>query len=91
MLDADLAWGHAVWCGNLDGDEDQELVIGVRDNMSPTARRGIRIYDPQDGGKSWKRTILDAGGVAVEDLPRRATSTAMAGRRSWPWGGRRGT
>lgn len=68
VLDDDLAWGHAVWCADLDGDKDEELVIGVRDDKSETARRGVRIYDPQDGGKSWKRTTLDPGGAAVEDL-----------------------
>jgi hypothetical protein len=68
VLDDDLAWGHAVWCVNLDGDADQELVIGIRDDKNDKARRGVRIYDPQEGGKSWKRTIVDPGSVAIEDL-----------------------
>lgn len=68
VLDDDLAWGHGVWCEDLDGDGDQELVIGVRDNKSDDSKCGVRIYDPQDGGKSWKRTLVDPGGVAVEDL-----------------------
>jgi hypothetical protein len=68
VLDDDLAWGHAVWCINLDDDADQELVIGVRDNKSDASKSGVRIYDPQAGGKSWKRTLVDPGGVAVEDL-----------------------
>lgn len=68
VLDDDLTWGHAVWCENLDDDADQELVIGVRDNKNEKSRCGIRIYDPQDGGKKWQRTIVDPGSVAVEDL-----------------------
>jgi hypothetical protein len=68
VLDDDLAWGHGVWCENLDDDADQELVIGIRDNKSDASKCGVRIYDPQDGGKSWKRTLVDPGGVAVEDL-----------------------
>jgi hypothetical protein len=71
VLDDNLAWGHAVWCVNLDNDADQELVIGVRDDKDEkdkNARRGVRIFDPQEGGKSWKRTLLDPGSVAVEDL-----------------------
>jgi hypothetical protein len=68
VLDAELAWGHAVWCVNLDGDDDQELVIGVRDDKSPEVRRGVRIYDPQEGGKKWRRTLVDPGSVAAEDL-----------------------
>lgn len=68
VLDDSLKWGHAVYTANLDGDADEELVIGVRDNKEGGAPRGIRIYDPQDvaAGK-WERTIIDAGGVAVED------------------------
>src|SRR5690606_31258977 len=68
VLDEDLKWGHAVDCANLDDDADEELVIGVRDNKSDTAPRGIRIFDPQDAlaGK-WSRTLIDSGAVAVED------------------------
>ena len=69
VLDEELQWGHAVWCANLDEDEDEELVIGVRDSFSDTAPRGLRIYDPQDpAGARWKRLLLDPGGVAIEDL-----------------------
>lgn len=69
VLDDKLLWGHAVWCENLDGDADEELVIGVRDDLNPEARRGLRIYDPQ-GGKptDWKRHVIDPGSVAIEDL-----------------------
>ncbi|QDU96353.1 FG-GAP repeat domain-containing protein [Lignipirellula cremea] len=67
VLDDQLKWGHAVWCANLDDDEDQELIIGVRDDLSNEHRRGLRIYDPQPDG-SWKRTIIDPGSVAIEDL-----------------------
>lgn len=69
VLDDKLLWGHAVWCENLDDDADQELIIGVRDDLNPEARRGVRIYDPRPGAPSgWKRTIVDPGSVAVEDL-----------------------
>jgi hypothetical protein len=69
VIDEQLKWGHAVWCANLDGDKDEELVIGVRDNRDDTALCGVRIYDPKDdSGRNWERTLLDAGGVAVEDL-----------------------
>ena len=69
VLDQDLAWGHAVACANLDQDEDQELIIGIRDDKSSEHRRGVRIFDPIDAqhGK-WNRTLLDPGAVAVEDL-----------------------
>lgn len=69
VLDEQLRWGHAVWCAPLDNDKDSELVIGVRDHLDDEHRCGVRIYDPQDAqGKHWKRTLLDPGGVHVEDL-----------------------
>jgi hypothetical protein len=81
MLDDELLWGHAVWCANLDEDQDEELIIGVRDQKSAEHRRGVRIYDPQlasadaaakdqlrGDGIDWRRHLLDPGGVAVEDL-----------------------
>ncbi|HUY34954.1 MAG TPA: VCBS repeat-containing protein [Pirellulales bacterium] len=69
VLDDELKWGHAVWCADLDGDDDQELIIGVRDDQSDQQRCGVRIYDPTDAhGTSWTRQLVDAGGVNVEDL-----------------------
>jgi hypothetical protein len=69
VLDDQLKWGHAVWCANLDDDEDQELIIGVRDDLSDEHRRGLRIFDPQNKqGTKWKRTVVDPGSVAIEDL-----------------------
>lgn len=69
VVDDQLAWGHAVACANLDSDPEDELVIGIRDNQSDNFRCGVRIYDSSaTDGESWKRTIIDAGGVAVEDL-----------------------
>jgi hypothetical protein len=80
LLDDQLAWGHAVWCANLDHDLDEELIIGVRDNKDPH-RRGVRIYDPQlkvpesstlqlatAVALDFERHLVDPGGVAVEDL-----------------------
>jgi hypothetical protein len=69
VLDDDLLWGHAVWCANLDGDADEELIIGVRDDKSDTARRGLRLYDPEDAASGrWRRYVVDPGSVAIEDL-----------------------
>jgi hypothetical protein len=72
VVDEALKWGHAVWCTNLDGDADEELVIGVRDDLDekdPTKRRGLRLYDPTDAAAGkWNRTLVDAGAVAIEDL-----------------------
>jgi hypothetical protein len=69
VLDEELKWGHAVWTANLDADDDQELVIGVRDNLNENVKCGVRIYDPQDkSGMNWSRQLVDPGSVAVEDL-----------------------
>jgi hypothetical protein len=58
-----------VACVNLDDDPDEELVIGVRDDRSDAWRRGLRIYDPPHGDvTTWTRSIIDPGGVAIEDL-----------------------
>jgi hypothetical protein len=71
VLDDKLRWGHAVWCADLDGDGGDELIVGVRDNLSdkPGERCGVRIYKAlDDGGTKWDRHLIDEGGVAVEDL-----------------------
>jgi len=69
VLDEQLQWGHAVACANLDDDADEELIIGVRDDASQGGRCGVRIYDPQGGDPArWPRTLVDPGGVNVEDL-----------------------
>jgi hypothetical protein len=72
MIDDQLKWGHAVWCANLDDDADEELVIGVRDDLDdqdPTKRRGVRVYDPQGAAPAkWNKSLIDPGAVAVEDL-----------------------
>jgi hypothetical protein len=71
VLDEQLKWGHAVWCANLDGDADEELIIGVRDQFDEANPSGVRIYDPvraADGNITWNRQLVDPAGVAVEDL-----------------------
>lgn len=75
MIDDHLRWGHAVRFADLNGDRNELLILGVRDNPDPkqgdkfTDQRGVRIYRSTDlDGKKWDRYILEDGGVAVEDL-----------------------
>ncbi len=71
LLDDKLKWGHAIWPADIDGDGDEELIIGVRDNLSskPGERCGVRIFKATDGKwAKWDRILLDEGGVGVEDL-----------------------
>jgi hypothetical protein len=71
VLDDKLKWGHAVWCADLDGDGGDEIVVGVRDDLSgkPGERRGVRVYKAlDDTATKWARHDVDPGGVAVEDL-----------------------
>lgn len=69
VIDDELQWGHAVKTADLDGDAQQELIVGVRDPLSAERTFGVRIYDPKDAtGAEWTRTFVDPGGVAVEDL-----------------------
>ena len=69
VVDESLKWGHAVWCADLDGDRDAELIIGVRDNQDAANPCGLRIYDPAGSDPSaWKKQRIDPGGVAIEDL-----------------------
>ena len=73
IVDEPLTWGHAVWCADLDGDGDDELVIGQRDKSSDPTRKpsgpGVFIYDPRPGpeGLKFDRHVLDDGGMAAED------------------------
>lgn len=72
VIDEQLRWGHAVSFADLDGDNAEELVIGVRDNPAKgdtfTEKRGVRLYKRDATGTKWDRYILEDGGVAVEDL-----------------------
>jgi hypothetical protein len=71
VVDDRMKWGHAVWCADLDGDGSDEIILGVRDNLSakPGERCGVRVYKATgEHGSAWERQLIDEGGVAVEDL-----------------------
>ncbi|MBX9623170.1 MAG: VCBS repeat-containing protein [Gemmataceae bacterium] len=75
VVDERLSGGHGVVFADLDGDQVDELVVGVREDPDPkagdthTERYGVRVYKAADRtGTKWNRLLVDEGGVAVEDL-----------------------
>jgi ubiquinone/menaquinone biosynthesis C-methylase UbiE len=68
-----LQWGHAVWCADLDGDGDDELIIGQRDPNKPGSKAprgpGVFVFDPKPGASplAFDRYTIDDGGMACED------------------------
>jgi hypothetical protein len=78
VIDEPVTWGHAVWCADLDGDGDEELIIGQRDPNGEGAEPkgpGVRVYDfgkasaSDAKGRPFSvtRHVLDDGGMACED------------------------
>lgn len=55
--------GHALEWADLDGDGDDELVVGWRDGEV-----GLAVYEIGGDGERVSRQLVDPGGVAVEDL-----------------------
>lgn len=74
VLDDALKEGHGLWCADLDGDGEDEVVVGWRAGDKP----GLRVFkagppgpdSPTDRSpvRGWHKFELDPGGVAVEDL-----------------------
>lgn len=69
VLDDQLRQGHGVWCSDLDGDGNDEVVVGFREHHSPDNPYGIRVYRAENAeATKWARLIVDSGGMACEDL-----------------------
>ena len=68
-----LPWGHAVWCANLDGDKEDELIMGQRDpNTTATLGPrgpGVFVFDLKRNSEqpAFDRITVDDGGMACED------------------------
>lgn len=69
VIDTGYVRGHALATVDLDGDGGDEIVFGSSD---PSAVEGhgptVAVYRANADGSAWTREVIDAGGVAVEDL-----------------------
>ena len=77
VIDEPVEGGHAVWCADLDGDGDDELIVGQRDASTDPNRTprgpGVLVYDLKPGADPgspprFSRHVIDDGGMACEDL-----------------------
>jgi len=68
VLAEPVAWGHAVWCADLDGDGDDEIIIGQRDanKDGSNAPKGPGIF-AESPKLAFTRHTIDDGGMACED------------------------
>jgi hypothetical protein len=63
VIEDQIAGGHALGWADFDGDGDDELAVGWRDKAF-----GLALYDVMANGALRAKVMIDAGGIAVEDL-----------------------
>ncbi len=66
VIDEGFRRGHGLWVADMNGDGADEIIFGHSDTpMVP----GVNVYTcTSDDGKTWKKQVVDAGGMATEDL-----------------------
>ena len=64
VIDKGFRRGHALWTADFDGDGDDDIAFGHSDTPKT---HGVIVYEAQSLGK-WKKHVIDAGGIATEDL-----------------------
>lgn len=68
VLDDTFQQGHAVWCADLDGDGQDEVIAAHREKKADGSAPGIYIYQSKDNaGQTWSRSTLDQP-MACEDI-----------------------
>ncbi|TWT55746.1 FG-GAP repeat protein [Thalassoglobus neptunius] len=66
VIDAGFQRGHALWMADLDGDGNDEIVFGHSDTPETF---GVIVYKARNAwGTNWSKHVVDAGGMACEDL-----------------------
>ena len=63
VIDSELTGGHALGWADFDGDGDEELAAGWRDQ-----KPGLAIYSIDKDGTLRGKMMVDEGGMATEDL-----------------------
>jgi hypothetical protein len=68
VIDASLAEGHALACGDILGIGGDQIVVGWR-AKDKTGKVGLKLFTALDAdGKSWRTSIVDDNTMACEDL-----------------------
>ena len=66
VIDDGFQRGHALWTADFDGDGNDEIAFGHSDTPETF---GVIIYDfNQSATNQWQKHVIDAGGIATEDL-----------------------
>lgn len=66
MIHEGFRRGHALWAADLNADGTDELIFGHSDTPGSY---GVEVWWNTDGsGHEWRQQVLDAGGMATEDL-----------------------
>jgi len=70
VLDGTFNRGHALGVADLDRDGNEDIVFGFSDPTKASDQKpGVSVFQCQDtGAGKWSKTVVDNGGVAVEDL-----------------------
>lgn len=66
VIDTGFQRGHAIWTTDLDADGSDEIIFGHSDTPGTF---GVIVYRCADQkAQKWDRHVIDAGGMATEDL-----------------------
>jgi hypothetical protein len=69
VLDSSLVDGHALACGDLTGQGQDQIVVGWRAMGKSGAKVGIKLFQPlSPAGEKWKEMLVDDNTMACEDL-----------------------
>jgi len=69
LLDSTLIDGHALACGDLLAQGNDQIVVGWRAMGKTDAKVGIKLFQMKDGsGDKWDQTVIDNNEMACEDL-----------------------